>query len=139
MEKIVIAPKKPTSTEHVYTFSLPLPSSTFLLCGNFQIAALERTLSGCLLSIFFDFTPFPVKLISSQTWIRVNTSRHISPNVGGIAKAFYPRFEFWGGRQTSHFRIFGKNVIHSNSDQDIYRRGNHLKFDVANGKDRLRV
>ena len=55
-------------------------SSTFLCCCNFQIFALERTLSGCLLSISFDFTPFPVKLISAQTGVRMYTCRCFSPN-----------------------------------------------------------
>ena len=58
-----------------------LLSSTFLWCCNFQISALERTLSGCLLSISIDFTPFPVKLISARTGIRMCTCRCISPNV----------------------------------------------------------
>ena len=57
-----------------------LLSSTFLWCCNFQISALERTLSGCLLSISLDFTPFPVKLISARTGIRKNMCRCISPN-----------------------------------------------------------
>ena len=58
-----------------------LLSSTFLWCCNLQISALERTLSGCLLSISIDFTPFPVKLISARTGIRMYTCRCISPNV----------------------------------------------------------
>ena len=62
-----------------------LLSSTFLWCCNFQISALERTLSGCLLSISIDFTPFPVKLISSRTGIRMYTCRCISPNEEGKA------------------------------------------------------
>ena len=57
-----------------------LLSSTFLWCCNFQLSALERTLSGCLLSIYFDFTPFPVKLIRARTGIRMYTCRCISPN-----------------------------------------------------------
>ena len=57
-----------------------LLSSTFLWCCNFLISALEQTLSGCLLSISFDFTPFPVKLISARTGIQTNTCRCISPN-----------------------------------------------------------
>ena len=63
-----------------------LLSSTFLWCCNFQISALERTLPGCLLSISFDFTPFPVKLISARTGIRMYTCRCISPN----ASIFFP-------------------------------------------------
>ena len=75
-------PKKPTSLHgnrngaRLYF----LLSSTFLWCCNFQISALERTLSGCLLSISFDFTPFPVKVISAQTGIRPSTCRRISSN-----------------------------------------------------------
>ena len=61
-----------------------LLSSTFLWCCNFQISALERTLSGCLLSISFDFTPFPVKLISARPGIRMYTCRCISPNGEGL-------------------------------------------------------
>ena len=56
-----------------------LLSSTFLWCCNFHISALERTLSGCLLSISFDFTPFLVKLISARTGIWLYTCRCISP------------------------------------------------------------
>ena len=65
-----------------------LLSSTFLWCCNFQISDLERTLSGCLLSISFDFTPFPVKLISARTGIRMYTCRCISPNVSVVV--FFP-------------------------------------------------
>ena len=65
-----------------------LLSSTFLWCCNFEISALERTLSGCLLSISINFTPFPVKLISARTGIRMYTCRCISPNelrpAGGV-------------------------------------------------------
>ena len=57
-----------------------LLSSTFLWCCNFEISALERTLSGCLLSLSIDFTPFPVKLISDRTGTRTYTCRCISPN-----------------------------------------------------------
>ena len=82
VEKIVIAPKKKPNLAgnrdgaRLYF----LLSSTFLWCCNFQISALERTLSGCLLSISIDFTPFPVKLISARTGIRMYTCRSISPN-----------------------------------------------------------
>ena len=46
-----------------------LLSSTFLWCCNFQIFALEWTLSGCPFFDFLCFTPFPVKLISARTGI----------------------------------------------------------------------
>ena len=65
-----------------------LLSSTYLWCCNFQISALERTLSGCLLSISIDFTPFPVKLISARTGIRMYTCRCISPNGVLVWKPF---------------------------------------------------
>ena len=68
--------KKNSDGAHLYF----LVSSTFLWCCNFLISALEQTLSGCLLSISFDFTPFPVKLISARTGIQTNTCRCISPN-----------------------------------------------------------
>ena len=82
VEKIIIAPKKnPTSlgtaTEHVSTFSFPLPSSGVV---TFRFLPWNGPLSGRLLSISIDFTPFPVKLISARTRIRMYTCRCISPN-----------------------------------------------------------
>ena len=71
-----------------------LLSSTFLWCCNFQISALERTLSGCLLSISIDFTPFPVKLISARTGIRMYTCHCISPNDKVLKLSFKPVFFF---------------------------------------------
>ena len=81
VEKIVIAPPKTNLAGNRDRARLYfLLSCTFLWCCNFQIFGLERTLSGCLLSISFDFTPFPVKLISARTGIQMHTCRCISPN-----------------------------------------------------------
>ena len=79
-------PKKPNlAGNHVGARLYFLLSSTFLWCCNFQISALERTLSGCLLSISIDFlSPSPVKLISARTGIRMYTCRCISPNGSGV-------------------------------------------------------
>ena len=66
-----------------------LLSSTILWCCNFQISALERTLSWCLLSISIDFTPFPVKLISARAGIRMYTCRCISPNDFAVISRFH--------------------------------------------------
>ena len=81
VEKIIIVPPKTNLAGNHHGARLYfLLSSTFLWCCNFQISALERTLSGCLLSISVDFMPFPVKLFSARTGIQTYTCRCISPN-----------------------------------------------------------
>ena len=88
VEKIVIAPPKKQPADNRDGASLYfLLSSTFLWCCNVQISALKLTLSGCLLSISFDFTPFPVKLISARTRIRNYTCCCISPRSGDALKS----------------------------------------------------
>ena len=108
-----------------------LLSSTFLWCCNFQISALERTLSGCLISISIDFTPFPVKLISAWTGIRMYTCRCISPNEypclesnvvntfmpGGIAATASRGTRVgWTGRFTNLLRPVRSTVIRGSSE-----------------------